>query len=317
MEFKINILIGSCGGLTGFYLLKELKNNYPKCKVYGFDSNIECASKIYLDKIIKAPLISEKFFISFLIKTLNNNNIDVYIPTLSQEIKLVAKYKEDIIKHTKSKFLISPYKSIEILETKNLAYEELKKIGVIVPKIIEDKLPKFPIFIKPKYGSGSKSSFKINDIEEYKFYKNKYPNSFFSEYLEGTEYSIDSIFDGKGRLISYNQRIRKKVFNGAVIVSQNNFDYDFKNIIKKISSHYKICGVANFQFILSNEIPYLIDINLRFASGGLPLSIKSNLNILELIFKILFNIPFSKEEYQSDKKNRIMYRYYEEFYEEN
>ena len=79
-----------------------------------------------------------------------------------------------------------------------------------------------------------------------------------------------------------------------------------------------IKGSANFQFIIQDEIPYLIDINLRFASGGLPLSIKSGLNIIELLIKDLYNIEFEEKDYKIDKKERIMYRYYEElFYEEN
>lgn len=317
----MKILIGSCGGLTGFYLIKELKKiKRDGFKIFGIDIDELNPSKFFLDNFFIVPkLLEEEKYINSLIEILNKEQIDIYIPTLSKEIKVISKYEKKIRESTKSRFLVSPYKSIEELENKERCYKNLKILNIKVPELYEkvEEL-KFPVFMKPKYGSGSKNSLKIYNLDEYKFYTKKYNDVFFMENLEGKEYTIDTYFDKKGNLISYNQRERIKSNGGAVVITKNNYNYDFQDIILKISKNYMIKGSANFQFIIQDEIPYLIDINLRFASGGLPLSIKSGLNIIELLIKDLYNIEFEEKDYKIDKKERIMYRYYEElFYEEN
>lgn len=312
----MNILIGSCGGLTGFYLIKELKKN--DVKLFGIDIDELNPSKFFLDGFFIVPkLQEEEKFIKYLIEILNKEKIDIYIPTLSKEIRVISKYEKKIRENTRSKFLVSPYESIKELENKERCYKNLKILNIKVPELYEkiEEL-RFPVFMKPKYGSGSKNSMKIYNLDEYKFYTQKYNDVFFMENLEGKEYTIDTYFDKEGKLISYNQRERIKSNGGAVVITKNNYDYDFKNIILKLSKNYIIKGCANFQFIMQNGTPYLIDINLRFASGGLPLSIKSGLNIIELLIKDLYNIEFEEKDYKVDKKERTMYRYYEEFFYE-
>lgn len=312
----MNILIGSCGGLTGFYLIKELKKN--DVKLFGIDIDELNPSKFFLDGFFIVPkLQEEEKFIKYLIEILNKEKIDIYIPTLSKEIRIISKYEKKIRENTRSKFLVSPYESIKELENKERCYKNLKILNIKVPELYEkiEEL-RFPVFMKPKYGSGSKNSMKIYSLDEYKFYTQKYNDVFFMENLEGKEYTIDTYFDKEGKLISYNQRERIKSNGGAVVITKNNYDYDFKNIILKLSKNYIIKGSANFQFIMQNGTPYLIDINLRFASGGLPLSIKSGLNIIELLIKDLYNIEFEEKDYKVDKKERTMYRYYEEFFYE-
>lgn len=312
----MNILIGSCGGLTGFYLIKELKKN--DVKLFGIDIDELNPSKFFLDGFFIVPkLQEEEKFIKYLIEILNKEKIDIYIPTLSKEIRVISKYEKKIRENTRSKFLVSPYESIKELENKERCYKNLKILNIKVPELYEkiEEL-RFPVFMKPKYGSGSKNSMKIYNLDEYKFYTQKYNDVFFMENLEGKEYTIDTYFDKEGKLISYNQRERIKSNGGAVVITKNNYDYDFKNIILKLSKNYIIKGCANFQFIMQNGTPYLIDINLRFASGGLPLSIKSGLNIIGLLIKDLYNIEFEEKDYKVDKKERTMYRYYEEFFYE-
>lgn len=317
-EERMNILIGSCGGLTGFYLIKELRRQKNNIRIIGVDIDNLNSSKFFVDNFFIVPkLIEEDRYISSLIEILNREKIDIYIPTLSKEIKIVAKYEQKIKRETKSKFLISPYESIEKLENKDKCYLELEKLDIKVPKLYERKEElKFPIFMKPKYGSGSKNSMKLYNLEEYEFYKKKYVDTFFMETLEGKEYTVDTFFDKKGKLISYNQRERIKANGGAVTITKNSYDFDFGDIILKISQNYLIRGSANFQFIIQENTPYLIDINLRFASGGLPLSIKSGMNIVNLLIKDLYNIQFEEKDYKVDKKERTMYRYYEEFFYE-
>jgi len=315
----MKILIGSCGGLTGLYLAKHLKNNFfIESKLYGTDFNDNIPTKIFLEKVFKVPLAKEeKSFLEALINILNNNKIDIYLPTHSTESFVISKNEKYIRDNTNARFIISPYSTFELLNNKKKAYKKLKEIGLDVPEIYEsiDNIAKFPVFTKPEIGSGSKDSFILNDIEECKFILSKYKNNFLMEYISGIEYTIDCIFSKNGDFISYNQRIREKTLGGAVVITKNNFDVDFKEEIVKISNVFKIKGPCNFQFFYNGERKVLVDINLRFASGGLPLSIESNVKIVEIMIRDMLDMEIDKKDYQSDRKNRTLYRYFEEYFE--
>jgi carbamoyl-phosphate synthase large subunit len=316
---KIKVLIGSCGGLTGVYIARQLRGNFfVKCEICGIDSNENIPTKKFLDKFFEVPsLENENCFIKILISVLNRENIDIYFPTHSKETYIISKNETYIRNNTKTKFIISPYDTYKLLGNKKIAYLTLKNMGLDVPKVYckEDKIDKFPVFTKPEISSGSKNSFILYSNEEVELVKQKYPDNFFMEYVKGCEYTVDCIYSSSGEFISYNQRIRIKTLGGAAIITKNNFDVDFRNEIMKISDEHRIKGPCNFQFFYAGERKILTDINLRFASGGLPLTVESNVNIIEIMIKDMLGMKINKFDYTSDKKNRTMYRYFEEFYE--
>jgi len=320
----MKILIGSCGGLTGYYLAKYLRKLLPNLiksnefLIYGSDSSDVIPTKRIVNKLFVVPHSKyEQEFLNSLITIINSEKVDIYIPTHSTEVRVISKHEEFLRNKTSVKFLISPKTSFEILDNKLRAYKFLNNTGIKTPKFWEDpeSIEFFPVIAKTPVSSASKNIFITNSREEAYVLKKKYKEIFFSEYLNGKEYTVDAFFNKKGELVTYNQRIRIKTIGGAAVISQNNFDIDVKDELEIISKNVKIIGPANFQFFNIEGTPVFTDINLRFASGGLPLSVESGANIVKLLILELLNIPYNKEDYTSDRKNRIMYRYFEEWYE--
>ena len=93
MKDKIKVLIGSCGGLTGVYIARQLRGNFfVKCEICGIDSNENIPTKKFLDKFFEVPsLENENCFIKILISVLNRENIDIYFPTHSKETYIISK----------------------------------------------------------------------------------------------------------------------------------------------------------------------------------------------------------------------------------
>ena len=319
----MRILIGSCGGLTGLYLSKVLREmciDNNKIEIFGFDTTEEVPTKFFLDHLFIISRASEEhLFKQQLISILNEYKIDIYIPVHSEECRVVAKYQKEILEYTRTKFMISPYDTFKALDDKKVAYDVLNKIGVKTPKLYEtyNEINNFPVVAKPRLGSGSKRFFLCNSIDEVEVIKKKYSDLIFMEYIDGTEYTVDAFFNKEGKLVTYNQRVRVKTLGGAAIITKNDFSIDIRNDIEKIALEYKMIGPVNFQFFYTpqNEIIFT-DINLRFASGGLPLSIKSGANVIELLIMELLGKKYDPRRYQSDRKRRVMYRYFEEIFEE-
>lgn len=311
------VLIGACGGLTGSYLARQLakKGNYY---LVGSDASLHHASSRFMDRNIRLPSAAAPDFCDCLIDALKQHKIDYYIPTHSQEIKAVAKYESCIRQEWNGDFLVSPIETFEKLDDKRLANACLSEIGLPVPKIVtlDQSTITYPVFMKPNTGSGSKNAQTVESVILHREYARLYPDCSFYELIKGTEYTVDCMFDDTGRLLGYNQRVRQKSMGGAVIVSQNNYNFDILPYLKKLEAAFTIKGCVNFQYILSNGIPYFIDVNLRYASGGLPLTVASGIDVLQIMLDI-----WQKKELPAIEScsapGRTMYRYFEEWYEDN
>jgi carbamoyl-phosphate synthase large subunit len=51
---------------------------------------------------------------------------------------------------------------------------------------------------------------------------------------------------------------------------------------------------------------------LRYASGGLPLSVVSGIDLSTLLIELMDDRPIDNSRYQSDRKIRVMQRFYDE-----
>lgn len=311
----MNILIGSCGGLTGQYLIKQFRNFPERPTIYGFDANYYCYARTICDYFFTAPPVSKaEEFLGFLTELINSNNIQLYIPTLSMEYVLVSEH-EDFLKHnTKCFFAVSPIETFRLLEDKFECYKNLSTIGIDVPITYQtrDEVQDFPVFVKPKIGSGGKGSFIANSLAEI---SQDFQSIVVSEYLKGTEYTVDCLFNCSGVLLAANARTRDKTLGGAAIISRTVDDPRFFDIIQELSQYHQFKGCVNFQFIEVEDRLVCIDVNLRFPSGGLALTVESGIDVPRVLYTWAQGENPDPSLFTKDKQHRIMYRYFEEEFE--
>ena len=280
------------------------------------DASFPNATSPLLDKEFLICKFDDRTFLELLIDILKNNKIDCYLPTHSKELVVVSKNEDYLRSVWNGFFIVSPYDTFALLDDKESANVNLAKIGIPVPKIINGLLneEKYPIFMKPKSGSGSRNSHIVLSSTLHKEYLRLEPNSVFFEYIKGTEYTVDCFFDGCGSLIAFNQRVRKKCIGGAVVVTKNDYSFDIKPYLDKIAKAFVFKGCVNFQYIVKNNIPYFIDVNLRYASGGLPLSVQSGMNIFKYICDLSNGIQLIPVSISMANNGLTMFRYFSEWY---
>lgn len=313
---RTRILIGSCGGLTGSYLARQFRQA-PDCYVIGADADPQNSTRYFTDEFVVLPSANSPDFTEKLIALLLDKKVDCYFPTHSKEIREVARMESMIRKEWLGAFFVSPYETFEALDDKRVANKHLRAAGIPVPRLLENDevaIP-YPIFMKPDEGSGSKKAIVIENEILHQAYRKVEPGCSFYELIAGPEYTVDCIFDAEGHLLAYNQRTRLKRMGGAVIVTQNNYDFDISPWLKKLERSFVFKGCVNFQYILSEGGPYFIDVNLRYASGGLPLTVASGIDIPQILLDILLDRPIPKiQSCPADRK--IMYRYFNEIFED-
>lgn len=310
----MKVLIGSNGGLTGIYLAKQYRK-MNGVTVYGADSSTTSTGKFFVNKQFELPPATHISFIEELVSLLNDYGVDIYLPTHSKETKIVSQNADIIRSKTKARFLITPSETFAALENKKSANSKLKEAGIPVPQIIEDLDCEYPIIMKNDIGSGSTGTIKISNKAIHEAYRSSCKDVSFYRVMQGKEYTLDCMFDDKGELIGYNQRQRIKTIGGAVSITTNSGEFDIRPWLKILAKTWKFCGCVNFQYIVQEGTPYFIDINLRYPSGGLPLSVASGLDVPKLTLDVLMGRPYQKFVLPKENKQLTMYRYFEEIFE--
>ena len=310
---KKKVLIGSCGGLTGIFLSRYFskKDNYI---IYGFDSSLLSAGEIFVDRFYTLPHSDSEDFVDALIHLINSEKIEYYFPTHSKEIRKISEFEDELRERTDVKFIVCSKKTFDMLENKKQAYYSLAKAGIPTPQLITDKPLSYPVIMKECLGSGSSGVQRINNEKVYFAYKDTANEACFFEHIKGSEYTADCVFDNNGKLLFYNLRERIKTIGGAVVITKNVQEVDIFPWLKRLESHFDFVGCVNFQFIVKDNVPYLIDVNLRYPSGGLPITVQTGIDVPDILLRLMEGENIAKDDYPINKKVRIMYRYYEEVY---
>lgn len=304
----INVLITSFGSNTSIGVAKSLRN--AGCFIIGTDSNpyYECNGYSFADQIEKLPYYNNPSYENELLRLIENYQVNCIIPIHDKEIEVISKMKDNG-RLENVNVSVNHFSIIQLCNDKKKVNELLKDI-IYVPKVyskISEEL-NFPVIIKDNDGVSSKDIkivLNINNFEEQDL-----SNKIVQEFIEGEEFTVDcfsSFYDNN--LFYYAVRKRVETKSGMSVKSVIVENPMIGEYCRKIHEVLDYKGVSNIQFIVSNNIPYFIEINPRFAGGGI-LTYKSGYNFPLMTINELCN-----KQIDSAAKLQIgnkMVRYYEE-----
>ena len=287
---SINILILSAGRRVE--LIKCFKEAAQELnissKIVAADISNTAPAIYFADSHYEIPRIGAEGYLEAIIDICQKESIKLVVPTIDTELMILSENKERIESNTKAKVLISEKKVIEICRNKKNTQQFFEKYGFGVPReILEDDIEiTYPVFIKPLDGSSSVNTFKVNNEEELKFFRNYIKNPIVQEYMEGTEYTIDAFLDFDSNIISVVPRERIAVRAGEVIKGRIHKDKEIVDDVKRLLTVLKPIGQITIQCKKTIEGIKYIEINPRFG-GGAPMSIKAGANSCKYLYRLL------------------------------
>ena len=126
------------------------------------------------------------------------------------------------------------------------------------------------------------------------------------EYLPGTEYTIDSLFDFDGNFVLCVPRKRVNTYGGISAIGETIHDSRFEEIVRNIGNTILFNGPVNIQVKEDvNGVLKLMEINPRL-SGGLPITYKSGINLPDLAYKLFNDLEISFDTYKQIKVFRYL-----------
>jgi len=321
MVNKPSLLLTSIGKRV--QLIKHLKKSF---KVIGVDAGELNPGKAFVDKFYKIPKASKSEYISSLLNICREERVKVLIPLYEGEFQILHNVREQF-KEIDTLILLSNGEILEICKDKKKTYDYFLNSKINIPKVysgdeigdilVYGGIDKFPLIIKPRDGMGSNGIYKINNLNELKFFKDYVENGIIQEYIAGEEYTVDVLTDLYGEPVYVVPRKRLEVRSGEVVKSSTSRDENIINETLKVMKHLNelrdsnklgLQGPLTIQFFKkSNGEIYLLEINPRFG-GGAPLSFEAGADYGQ---RILEMVQGKQMKYIKDFEEITMLRYEE------
>lgn len=275
---EMNILFCSVGRRCE--LLKDFRNTLgDKVKIVVTDNSPYAPALAFADVSYQVPLIHDKSYIPMILDICKRENIQAITTLIDPEISILAQHREKF--EQMGVTVLAPYK-----ETAELCFDKYKMAEYLVEKGIptvktfgsfsdfknayEKKMITFPVFVKPRTGSGSVGARKIETYEMLEEITSADESLIIQELMTGTDMDADVYVDTISHqpVAIFSKRKISTTIGGA------NKTISFKDeklfaFVKKVLEVFSFNGPLDMDLFYQNGEYYLSEINPRFGGAYL------------------------------------------------
>ncbi|MBR8709118.1 ATP-grasp domain-containing protein [Bacteroides pyogenes] len=305
----MNILFTCAGRRT--YLLKYFKENLSEGdKVFATDMQLSASALQAADVKLQVPAVYDPEYINITFNICKENKIDALLSLNDLELPILAENKARF-EELGVKVIISDPAVIDIAFDKYKTAQWVESLDLNAPKtyVRLDECKKalevgeieFPLFMKPRWGSGSIGLESIADTEELDIYYNLLMKKIkktilatasvgdeyimIQEKLTGYEYGLDIMNDltGKNVGVSVKQKLAMRAgeTDKAITVDLP----EVREMGKKIGDNLKHIGNLDVDIMQRANGDYcVLELNPRFG-GGFPFSYEAGVNLPKAIIQ--------------------------------
>lgn len=280
---QTTIIRSAVGCLSSMALINELVKK--GVKVIGIDCNPLSAGLYLCDKGYVVPRGDDPRFLEEVLRICEIEKPNAILSGPEEEILVLSKNKGLFVERNILVFC-PDYETIKICVDKIEIYRTFTSFGIPAPEIYSEENIKFPCIVKPRSGRGGRGIFKAEDAYELNFYSKKVINPIIQEFVEGTEYTVDTFADLEGNPLSIVPRIRLQFESGISVKGMTVYDERIISYCQKIVKELKLIGPSCIQCIKNDRGLIFTEVNPRFGGGSI-LSIKADPTIVPNLIRIV------------------------------
>jgi carbamoyl-phosphate synthase large subunit len=292
------ILVTSAGTGSATNVIHALKSQKDvSLEVWACDADPSAPGLFLADHGLIAPSAAKPDeYLAFFFNLAKIKGPFSLIPTLSREIALISSWGAELLNHGITTLLPSE-RTVRLCDDKALFSSFCASENIPSPRVVTAGDLPYPVFIKPRIGSGSKGSGPARNRTESDALLAQAYQPLIQEFIEGPEITVDVLCRRGGTPLVISARQRVSVKNGQSVKGTTVSSEPYAATISKACGRLEMTGPCNFQFILCpHRGPVLIEINPRFAAGGLALSVHAGANIPLLAVKLMLDLPITPTE---------------------
>lgn len=305
----MNILFTCAGRRT--YLLKYFKENLSEGdKVVATDMQLSAPALQVADVKLQVPAVYDPKYIDITLQICKEQKIDALLSLNDLELPLLAENKARF-EAEGVKVIVSDPKVIDIAFDKYKTAQWVESLGLKSPKTfvrLEDAKRAlqtgelvFPLFMKPRWGSGSIGLETIADMEELNIYYNLLMKKvkktilatasvgdeyiMIQEKLTGNEFGLDVMNDLKGNHVAVSVKQKLAMRAGETDKAVTLDLPEVREIGRKIGEALKHIGNLDVDVMQNAKGEYcVLELNPRFG-GGFPFSYEAGVNLPKAIIE--------------------------------
>lgn len=305
----MNILFTCAGRRT--YLLKYFKENLTECdKIVATDMQLSAPALQVADVKLQVPAVYDPEYINITLHICEEEKIDALFSLNDLELPILAENKAKF-EAIGVKVIVSDPRVIDIAFDKYKTAQWVESLGLAAPKTfvrLEDAKRaltsgeiSFPLFMKPRWGSGSIGLESIADFEELDIYygilMKKIKKSILAtasvgdeyimiqEKLTGSEFGLDVMndFNGKNVGVSVKQKLAMRAGETDKAVTVDLLEV--REIGRKIGASLGHIGNLDVDIMQRSDGTYcVLELNPRFG-GGFPFSYEAGVNFPKVLIQ--------------------------------
>ena len=305
----MNILFTCAGRRT--YLLKYFKENLAEGdKVVATDMQLSAPALQVADVKLQVPAVYDPEYVNITLNICKEQQIDVLLSLNDLELPILAENKARF-EELGVKVIVSSPEVIDIAFDKYKTAQWVESLGLVAPNTyvrLDDAKRalaageiEFPLFMKPRWGSGSIGLESIADMEELDIYYNLLMKNIkktilatasvgdeyimIQEKLTGSEFGLDIMNDlnGKHVAVSVKQKLAMRAgeTDKAVTVDLP----EVREMGHKIGKALGHIGNLDVDIMQRADGAYcVLELNPRFG-GGFPFSYEAGVNMPKAIIQ--------------------------------
>lgn len=278
-EKEMNILFCSAGRRC--QLLQNFRQSMGNSgKIIATDMSVTAPAIYMADKFYIVPAVNDENYISIIFDICKKEEINVITTLIDPEIRILAEHREEF--RELGVEVLAPYsETAEVCFDKYEMFKYLKENGIntvmtygdiesFVKELDENKI-EFPVFVKPREGSGSVGARKITNLSDLKEAMAEDPSLIIQEYMGDSidldaDIYIDTISQEPVALFS-KKKLETKIGGANKTISFK--DDKLVEFVKKALKVFKFNGPIDMDLWYRNGRYYLSEINPRFGGAYL------------------------------------------------
>jgi carbamoyl-phosphate synthase large subunit len=301
--------------------MKALRLSDLSIRIITSDLNPHSVGLFFSEGAYLLPRISDSSYLKLLTDLCQNEKVDMAFIGAEPEIRFLAPHVKALEKETKTVFAISRPQIISACMDKLEMARLLAKHGFQCPESVaaDDEtgvqalLNKFgfPLFIKPRHGSGSKEIFIVHNEIELNFFRQYVKNAVVQEFLpqNNEEYTVGVYVNQNGKAIG-SIVCKRELASGLTYRAYFDAYPEIADYCEMVASSLRILGPCNFQLRMSENGPSIFEINPRCSSTTVMRAVMG-FNEPELAIR---DLVFHQSILRPQVKCGMAFRYWEEAY---
>lgn len=313
------VLVTGVGAIIGYGILRSLRITDKKVYLIGADIYPDAIGQAWADKFVVAPFTSSDNYLTWLEKTIVENQVDLVIPGIEQDVHYFSDHR-DIFTSLSVGVVLNDQLLINLSRDKWLMYQKLVSIDseVRVDSYLEgdfdylSQMLGLPFILKPRCSYASKGLVRIYNETDFFSSAKKLGHNLIAQPIIGNddqEYTAAIFGDGLGHICASITFQRRLAIDGSTVKAFVRQDDQLNQVIASLCEYFKPIGPTNLQFRKDGKDWKLFEINPRISSST---SLRTAFGYNEARMCLDFYLE-DKEIMQPEIKNGFAVRYIEDY----